>query len=79
MDTMMSKISLSNNVNFESHNQHVRCLAHIINLAAKCLLEGLKVSGLSVSEEIFDLEDDQEKLQNSIYKVILIVMKFILY
>lgn len=70
MDAMMSKISLSNNIIFESHNQHVRCLAHIINLAAKCLLEGLNVSGLDVNEETFESENDQEKLQNSIYKVI---------
>jgi hypothetical protein len=79
MDTMISKISLSNNIIFESQNQHVRCLAHIINLAAKCLLEGLNASGLDVSEEIFELENDKEKLQNSIYKVIFNCYKNLFY
>lgn len=74
MDTMMSKISASlsnDNIIFEPQNQHVRCLAHIINLAAKCILEGLNASGLDVDENIIEeSEDNNEVLTNSIYKVI---------
>jgi hypothetical protein len=73
MDSMLSNISyyLSEiGITFEPQNQHVRCLAHIINLAAKSALEGLNASGLDIDENIIDEEDNGENLQNTIYKVI---------
>jgi len=74
MDSMLSNISyyLSDiGVTFEPQNQHVRCLAHIINLAVKSALEGLSASGLDIDENIIDeAEDNVVKLQNTIYKVI---------
>ena len=74
MDSMLSNISyhLSDiGITFEPHNQHVRCLAHIINLAVKSALEGLSASGLDIDENIIDeAEDNVVKLQNTIYKVI---------
>ena len=74
MDSMLSYISyyLSDiGVTFEPKNQHVRCLAHIINLAAKSALEGLNASGLDIDENIIDEDEDNgEKLQNIIFKVI---------
>jgi hypothetical protein len=73
MDSMLSNISsyLSDiGITFEPQNQHVRCLAHIINLAVKSVLEGLNASGLDIDENIIDEEDNGEKLQNAIYKVI---------
>jgi len=73
MDSMLSNISyyLSDiGITFEPQNQHVRCLAHIINLAAKSALEGLNASGLDIDENIIDEEDNGENLQNAIYKVI---------
>ena len=47
MNTMLDKISRSlneKNITFNSKNQRVRCLAHIINLAAKQAIENLYVS-----------------------------------
>lgn len=38
MDTMLDKISselILKNITFDPNNQRVRCLAHVINLAAK--------------------------------------------
>lgn len=74
MDSMLFKISYylnDLNISFESQNQHVRCLAHIINLAAKGALEGLNASGLEEDENIIDeKEETNESLQNTIYKVI---------
>lgn len=73
MDSMLSYISyhLSDiGITFDPQNQHVRCLAHIINLAAKSALEGLNASGLDIDENIIDDEENGEKLQNAIYKVI---------
>jgi hypothetical protein len=58
-------------ITFDPQNQHVRCLAHIINLAAKSALEGLNASGLDIDENIIDEDEDNgENLQNAIYKVI---------
>jgi hypothetical protein len=74
MDSMLSNISyyLSDlSITFNPQDQHVRCLAHIINLAAKSALEGLNASGLDIDENIIDEDEDNgEKLQNAIYKVI---------
>jgi hypothetical protein len=74
MDSMLYNISyhLSDlNITFNPSNQHVRCLAHIINLAAKSALEGLNASGLDIDENIIDEEEENgEKLKNAIYKVI---------
>ena len=70
---MLSNISYYLNdigITFDPQNQHVRCLAHIINLVAKSALEGLNASGLDINENIIDEEDNSEKLQNAIYKVI---------
>lgn len=47
MNTMLDKISRSlneKNITFNPKNQRVRCLAHIINLAAKQAIENLYVS-----------------------------------
>jgi hypothetical protein len=73
MNSMLFKISYylnDLNISFEPQNQHVRCLAHIINLAAKDALEGLNASGLEDDENIIDeREETNESLQNTIYKV----------
>jgi hypothetical protein len=76
MDTMLSIISYSlnnQNIIFDPQHQHVRCLAHIINLAVKKALEDLSASGLDIDENILEEETDEnsEKLKNIIYKVIL--------
>jgi hypothetical protein len=75
MDTMIHKIAYSLNdeyITFESQHQHIRCLAHIINLSAKCILEGLDATGLNINENIFEeMDDNSENLKNTIYKVIL--------
>ena len=65
MDVMLNKISSSlrsKNIRFYPQNQRVRCLAHIINLAAKKALENL-----DNDEEI---ENNNESFNNVIYKVI---------
>lgn len=41
---------------FDSNNQRVRCLAHIINLAAQDTLKALKGTGPESEEEV--LEDN---------------------
>ncbi|CAG8787261.1 7520_t:CDS:1, partial [Dentiscutata erythropus] len=43
-----------NEINFDIDNQRVRCLAHIINLAAQDLLKNLKAEELSENKISLD-------------------------
>ncbi len=42
------------NIEFNSNNQRVRCLAHIINLAAQDALKTLKGTGPNNEEEVLE-------------------------
>lgn len=67
MDTMLNKLSKSlenQGVFFDPYNQRVRCLAHVINLAAKKALENLHASDFDDEEE-----DTESNLNNTVYKV----------
>jgi hypothetical protein len=58
---------------FDSENQHVRCLAHIINLGAQDALSSLKGIGPENENEILNEVDDNEDaiaLMSVIKKVI---------
>ncbi|CAG8794594.1 13745_t:CDS:2, partial [Dentiscutata erythropus] len=46
-----------NQINFDMNNQRVRCLAHIINLAAQDLLKNLKAEGLNENKILLNNED----------------------
>ena len=64
MDTMFTYIATSckeEEVDFDSNNQRVRCLAHIINLAAQSTLKHLKVHTLEEEEEIIDETNEHEE------------------
>ena len=70
MNTMLNKISNSlqeNDITFNSNNQRVRCLAHIINLAAKQAIENLYISWSD--DDILDEANDNAELTSIIYKV----------
>jgi len=70
MNTMLNKISNSlreKNINFNPNNQRVRCLAHIINLAAKQVIENLYVSWSD--DDILDETNNNTELTSIIYKV----------
>ncbi len=70
MNTMLNKISNSlheKNINFNPNNQRVRCLAHIINLAAKQAIENLYVSWSD--DDILDETNNNTELTSIIYKV----------
>lgn len=72
MNTMLEKLSESladQGVFFDSYNQRVRCLAHVINLAARSALENLHASGFDDINEILESEDTTSKLDNVMYKV----------
>ncbi len=70
MNTMLNKISNSlqeNGITFNPNNQRVRCLAHIINLAAKQAIENLYISWSD--DDILDEANDNVELISIIYKV----------
>lgn len=73
MISMLSKIRISlnsQNIIFKPNDQHVRCLAHIINLAVKNSLLELNACGLDIDEtEEESRRENNEQLQNVIYKV----------
>jgi hypothetical protein len=73
MDKMIEKFEqkcAEEDIPFDSENQHVRCLAHIINLAAQDALSSLNGTGPENEEEILnEEEDDTIVLTNVIKKV----------
>lgn len=77
MNTMLDKLSillLEKNINFNPNDQHVRCLAHIINLAAKKALENLYEFNNDFDEESQEDTEEAEEVDsneslNIIYKV----------
>jgi hypothetical protein len=74
MISMFSKLRTSllrsYDIVFRPTDQHVRCLAHIINLVVKSSLEELNASGLEIDEiEEETTSENNERLQNVIYKV----------
>ncbi|CAB4485121.1 unnamed protein product [Rhizophagus irregularis] len=74
MDVMLDKISQSlakKSITFDPKNQRVRCFAHVINLAAKKLIDNLQVPLLYEDENSFEeAEDTEDNLKDTIYKVI---------
>jgi len=48
------------NIDFTSHNNHVRCLAHIINLAAQDALSTLKVRYVNNEDELLNNDEISE-------------------
>jgi hypothetical protein len=77
MDTILQKILTklsTQNIIFNPDNQRIRCLAYVINLAAKKLIEDLHVAILYENEYDFEkVSDIEENLKNTIYKVSLLL------
>ena len=56
-DTLINKLEVtcqSRNIKFTANNNHVRCLAHVINLAAQAALSKLKVCYIENKSELLD-------------------------
>lgn len=73
MDVMLNNISQSlsmQNITFDPKHQRVRCFAHVLNLAAKKLINSLYVAEDENSFE--SSEDTEDNLKDTIYKVILL-------
>jgi hypothetical protein len=72
MDKMLKEISLSLNelnIEFDPYHQHIRCLAHIINIGVQKVLKNLHALGPN-NESILNEEiETEDQLKNIIYKV----------
>ncbi|GBC53601.2 ribonuclease H-like protein [Rhizophagus irregularis DAOM 181602=DAOM 197198] len=79
MDVMLDKISQSlakKSITFDPKNQRVRCFAHVINLAAKKLIDNLQVPLLYEDENSFEeAEDTEDNLKDTIYKLRKVIVK----
>lgn len=48
-------------INFDESNQRVRCLGHIINLAAQKILKNLKAEGPDKENDLLNDNDNTEE------------------
>jgi len=74
MNAMLNKISTEQNIKFDPKNQHVRCLAHIINLSVQKFLDNLCASGPDNENSFENDIETENKLKNMIYKVSLYLL-----
>ena len=79
MDVMLEKISQTlktQNIDFDPEEQRVRCLAHVINLAAKKLISCICVAQYENEDSFEATEDNDDNLKDVIYKVINIIKNY---
>ncbi len=55
-------------IEFKAEKQHVRCLAHIINLAVQQALKSLEAEGAATDDEL--ISDDNEVVSEVVSEVI---------
>jgi hypothetical protein len=68
-DTLMKALQNTcqdRNINFTAYNNHVRCLAHVINLAAQAALAKLKVG---YAENEIEILNNNSEINDVIPKV----------
>jgi hypothetical protein len=73
MNVMLENVSQAlaiQNIKFDPEDQRVRCLAHVINLAAKKLINSLYVEESYDENSFKTTEDTANNLKNAIFKVI---------
>ena len=88
-DTLMDSLEFTctnENINFTKKHNHIRCLAHVINLAAQDALTALKVGYSENEDEVFNQNNPngvipKVKLEfiNYVNNVILNLLIFLLY
>ncbi|GBC50995.2 zinc finger BED domain-containing protein RICESLEEPER 2-like [Rhizophagus irregularis DAOM 181602=DAOM 197198] len=76
-DTLMSALETTcqeKGINFTAYNNHIRCMAHIINLAAQDALSSLKVGYVESEDEILnqnkEIVDVIPKLRKLVVKIL---------
>jgi len=59
----------SENIEFDKYDQHVRCIAHVLNLAVQEALVTLKAGEVTDENELLQEEQDTQRICNIIPKV----------
>jgi hypothetical protein len=58
----IEKTCRSQNIDFTKDNNHVRCLAHVINLAVQDALKVLKAENAAGEDVIFNEDQDESEV-----------------
>ena len=61
---MVEKTLKKNDIEFNVNNQHVQCLAHVINLAVQKILQTLNAENNIIQDDSSILQDDNNILQD---------------
>ena len=80
MDVMLDNVSKvlmeTHSVTFNPAHHRVHCLAHVINLFARKLIDSLYITVQYEDESSFEeIEDTEDNLLDAIYKVIILQRK----
>ena len=59
----------SENIEFDKYDQHVHCIAHVLNLAVQKALAMLKAGEATDEDELLQKEQDTQRICNIIPKV----------
>jgi len=80
---VVEKTLKKNDIEFNANNQHVQCLAHVINLAVQKILQTLNAENNIIQDDSNILQDDNNILQDDtniisglLFKVGLILFLF---
>jgi len=70
-------LCVGDGVKFDSPNQHVRCLGHIMNLATQLILKHLKAEGPAKENDLLeDSESGDIASLGTIGKVMVVILLF---
>ena len=75
MDAMLEKVSQSltesHGIIFDPEHHHVKCLAHVINLSARKMIDSLFVN-IQYEDKISfeEVENNKEYMKNAVFKIL---------
>ena len=76
LDNVLQVLMETHSVTFNPDHHRVRCLAHVINLSARKLIDSLYITVQYEDESSFEkVEDTEDNLLDAIYKVIILQRK----
>ena len=73
LDNVLQVLMETYSITFNPDHHHVRCLAHVINLSARKLIDSFYITVQYEDESSFkEVEDTEDNLLDAIYKVIIL-------
>ena len=65
----LADICYNEGINFDIDNNHVRCLAHVMNIAVQHALKSLKATAANNEDEVLNIDDNDVNGFHTIMKV----------